>query len=215
MDGGSVMASIWEELGIDVKEIEKVNIQKKKEFKDFERTIKSGSGTKPESLKLYNKHMNFLSGDSITAREYQFKPDIYNAEIDPLLYGIHCIQKYCKTVFGIDIDKKDAARLEYREFQRYYGEGSRQLDIVKELYPIVIKAINMAHIFTDTKLDNTVTVLKAFGQEIPYELTITKNIQRKYSKNQHKKVLIVILNELIPQINNKIILDQIAANNLL
>ncbi len=214
MGRGRVMASIWEELGIDLEEVKKGDIQKEKEFKYLDRTIKSGSGIKPESLKLYNRHMSFLSGDSIIAREYHAKSDMYDAEIDALLYGINCIQEFCQSIFGIEIEAKDAATIEYSEFQRYYEEGSNKLDMVKEFYPIAIKAIKMAHTFTDNKLENAVIVLKALDQEVPRELTFVMYFQKKYAKNQHKSAIKDLVKELIPQINNKIILEQIAINSL-
>ncbi len=214
MGGGRVMASFWEALGIDKEAIKQTDVKETNEFKELERTIKLGSGIQPESLKLYNKHMNSISAESITARKYYSDQYIYTPDIDALLYGINCIQEFCQSIFEIEIEAKDAATIDYSEFQKYYEEGSDQLNLVKELYPVIISAVKTAHTFTNTKLANAGIVLEALDLEIPKELTLVMYIQKNYAKNQYKKATKELVIELLPQINNQIILEQIATKAL-
>ncbi len=209
------MATIFEELGIDLEASERNrNLIRKKELEGLKRTIKQGSGHKPESLKLYNKYLSKYEGEPITAREYLSELDMMKDDIDAVEYMILCTQDYCNSVFGINAEIKDAARIANPVFQKYYEEGNKRLNFVKEFYPKIIKAVKNAHVFTDAKLKNATEVLEALDIELPFELALTILIQKKYGKNQHKNAIKNLLKELIPQIDNQIILEQIASEAL-
>ncbi|MCD6654393.1 MAG: hypothetical protein LT067_06465 [Sulfurovum sp.] len=213
------MKSIQEILKNTISSKERKERAKKEKQKtdDFKRTIVTGSGEKPDKLKMYNKYIKKYGHEPITAREYLKDQETLDHEIDLVLYEINCTNMYINDVFGVDIELDYVAAISDKIFQEYYEGGNEHLEHASELYPKILHAISHAHEISPTKLIQTKQTLINLGikeNDIPLELTIAIHIREKYAENQKRQALKDILIKLLPEINNKIILEKIATNAL-
>jgi len=202
---------------ITIKEREKIAREKKREADHLKSTTKTGSGEKPDRLKIYNRYMKEYGQEPKTLREYLKDKETFDREIGLAEYEIYCTQEYINEVFGVEIETKDAARISDSIFKSYYEEGNDDLEHVKYIYPIILLAVKNAHESTETKLLQARQTLLEIGideYDIPLELDAVIYIRENYDKNQKKRAIKEILLELFPQINNEIILDQIVTNAL-
>lgn len=169
---------------------------------------KDGSGRMPDSLKIYNR---YYDGIPITARQYAENADIRD-EVEHTVLMILATKWQIDRIFNIDIEEKDAAQVTNPIF--YDNELEEELDKKVEHYQTALHAIRTAHSITEAKLKATMMTLEALDAEIPKVLKMTIYVRENYAKNQLRKALADAIKTIFPSINNKKILDQIAAQAL-
>lgn len=214
---GGVEMSLLDDVLEDNISFEEMERREKREIESLEASTKTGSGIKPDKLKIFNRHLKQHGLEPLTLREYLKNKEIFDHDIDPLLYEVYCTQNYLNEVFGVEIEENHSVNISCSMFCSYYEEGNTKLEYVENIYPKVLQGIKTAHDTSLTKLHQTKETLIALGiqeDEIPVELKAAIYVRKKYAKNQRKQALKDILVKLLPQINNKIILEEIATNAL-
>lgn len=171
-------------------------------------SLKDGSGRTPESLKLYNR---YYDGLSITAKQYAEDKDIQD-EVEHTVLMILATKWQIDRIFDIDIEEKHAAQVTDPLF--YNNELEEELEKRVEYYNMVLNIIQTAHNLTDEKISHTKETLEALGIDIPKELELAEYVRSNYAKNQRRKALKNALKDIFPQINNKIILNEITSKAL-
>jgi hypothetical protein len=168
-------------------------------------SLKDGSGRIPDSLKVYNR---YYDGIPITAKQYVENADIRD-EVEHTVLMILATKWQIDRIFNIDIEDKDAAKVANPLF--YDNELEEELEKRVEHYQTVLHAIRTAHSITEAKLKTTMMTLEALDAEIPKVLKTAIYVRENYAKNQLRKALADAVKTIFPSIENKKILNQIAA----
>lgn len=168
-------------------------------------SLKDASDRMPDSLKVYNR---YYDGMPITAKQYVENADIRD-EVEHTVLMILATKWQIDRIFDIDIEDKDAAKVTNPLF--YDNELEEELEKRVEHYQTTLHAIRTAYSITEAKLKATMMTLEALDAEIPKVLKITIYVRENYAKNQLRKALTDAVKAIFPSIENKKILDQIAA----
>ena len=168
-------------------------------------SLKDASDRMPDSLKVYNR---YYDGMPITAKQYVENADIRD-EVEHTVLMILATKWQIDRIFDIDIEDKDAAKVTNPLF--YDNELEEELEKRVEHYQTTLHAIRTAYSITEAKLKATMMTLEALDAEIPKVLKTAIYVRENYAKNQLRKALTDAVKAIFPSIENKKILDQIAA----
>lgn len=193
---------------IDTKIEKRAKLIRKRDLEEVKRTTKSGSGEKPEYLKIYNA---YYDGEPISARKYVDNESLRD-EIEFFVDRIYTTKNEIDRVFHIDIDPKHAAKIVDPLF--FHPSWDEDLSQQEDHFNKIVKSIKIAHSLSDAKIRSTTETLELLGIELPSELETAQYVRNHYAKNQLKKAVADATRGIFPQINNKIILDQIATQVL-
>lgn len=193
---------------IDPKLIKRAEQIRKLDLDEVKRTIKSGSGEKPEYLKIYNA---YYDGEPITARKYVDDENL-RGEIEFFVDRIFTTKQEVNRIFHIDIESKHAAKIVDVLF--FHPSWDEDLSQRKDHFNKIVKSIKVAHSLSDAKIRATIETLESLDIVPPPELETIQYVKKHYAKNQLKQAVIDAASGIFPQINNKIILDQIATKAL-
>ena len=207
------MENIWSALGIDINKNKKREREKKRDLEYTKYSIKSGSGEKSDGLKLYNKYRKQFGKEPITVREY-LKDPIIQDEIESIEFEVFCTMDFFKKVFITPIEQSMAVKVADHRYVTYYIEGMNQMDDKIDRYNSILCAIRTAPSITSVKLNSTIQVLKQLEETIPDILGYVKHFHENYAKNQQRKALEDAIRSIFPEITEKNIIKEIAANNL-
>lgn len=202
------MAGFFDLSDHDLQKILIAEGRRKRDLEEGKLTIKTGSGTKPESLKLYNKYKN---GEPIKARKY-YSDDYLREEVEYTVSDIQNTKKVIDNIFGIDAYIDDVAKIASSLFYDPSNEEILNIKVIK--YYRVLDIIKTAHIPSDAKIRATIETLDSLGIEQPSELKTAVYVRDNYAKNQLRKAVSDAVKIIFPQITDKNILDQIAAKAL-
>ena len=194
---------------IDPKISKRAEQIRKRDLDEVKRTTKSGSGEKPEYLKIYNV---YHAGEPITARKYVDDESLRN-EIEFFVDRIITTKQEVDRIFNIDIDPKHAAKIVDVLF--WHPQWDEDLSQREDRFNKIVKSIKVAHLLSDAKIKSTIETLELLDIESPSELETIQYVKKHYKKNQLKQAVIDATRGIFPQIDNNNILDQIATQALL